>query len=156
MCDEFCTACEDDSSTCTACASTHYLDDSTDTCHSKNHTLAHLYRFTHLQTDLLINICNPKSLSICLSICFLLLGCDTVANEKGCVSCDLTHLSWHEGRAWMVDTSVEGAEAACLCTIDKLIIHFQQMHDSFFFSCAYTTHYLMLCFSMSNKLSLVQ
>ena len=55
---------------------------------------------------------------------FLHVGCDTVANEKGCVSCDATHLSWYEGRAWMVDTSVDGAEAACLRKIDELTIHF--------------------------------
>ena len=55
---------------------------------------------------------------------FVLLGCDTVASEAGCVSCDATHASWFEGRAWMIDTTVEGAEAACLCKSDKHDIHF--------------------------------
>ena len=58
---------------------------------------------------------------------FVLLGCDTVSDEAGCVSCDATHLSWYEGRAWMVDTTVAGAEAACLCKIDKPIIYFHQI-----------------------------
>ena len=62
-----------------------------------------------------------------IDINFVLLGCDTVATETGCVSCDATYLSWYEGRAWMIDTTVEGAEATCLCKIDKLILHFQLM-----------------------------
>ena len=85
---------------------------------------------------------------------FVLLGCDTVANEAGCVSCDATHLSWYEGRAWMVDTSVEGAEAACLCKIDKHNAIFNKRNSSFV--CAYAIHNVILCFSMPNKLSRVQ
>ena len=87
---------------------------------------------------------------------FVLLGCDTVANEAGCVSCDATYLSWYEGRAWMVDTSVEGADAACLCKIDKRCTHFQQKKQLYCLCMHYAIHNVILCCSMPNKLSRVQ
>ena len=77
---------------------------------------------------------------------FVLLGCDTVANEAGCVSCDATHLSWYEGRAWMVDTSVEGADAACLGMIDKRCTHFQQKKQFF---CMCIMQYKILCYVLA-------
>ena len=59
-----------------------------------------------------------------IDINFELLGCDTVATEAGCVSCDATHINWFEGRAWMIDTTVEGSEAACRGKIEKPGTHF--------------------------------